>query len=170
MCLWERRWALICLERRKISNKVRSTIITFFLVLFLHKKQELIQNYADQRIVLQKCYTCKSRVNYCVNDITLNIFLSHFIAWNNIHVGKYYNNGRVRNLFFTLGAFHLWHKSTRHFVFVIYWTPRKIERCLCRLVSCSNGKHLLSKNPEKKLRRWKLSNIEWYFPSLAKRF
>jgi len=72
--------ALICLGRRKISNKVRSTIITFFLVLFLHKKQELIQNYADQRIVLQKCYTCKSRVNYCVDDITLNIFLSHFMA------------------------------------------------------------------------------------------
>jgi len=43
---------------------------------------------------------------------------------------------------YILGAFHLVTQVDTNSVFVTYWMPRKIERCLCRLVSL-NGKHPL---------------------------
>jgi len=44
-----------------------------------------------------------------------------------------------------------WHKYRS--VFVIYWMPRKIGWCLCRLVSL-NGKHLLWSNTGMTDRAW----------------
>jgi len=41
---------------------------------------------------------------------------------------------------FIMDAFHLIQVDTSIVVFVTYWMPRKIERCLCRLVSL-NEKH-----------------------------